>query len=146
MSTLIRVAYILALLPMPAAARQAPATPPKIAAVERGLTPAVVLSGTPAPRRTIEVEMRRLNVPGVSVAVLRNGVIDWSKGYGVTRAGGAPVTPVTLFSGRVDQQADHGAGCVTPRPAAPLDAGQRCQRTAQGMEATDAARWTRHLT
>ena len=46
MSTLIRVAYIMALLPLPAAAQQALPTPSKIAAVERGLTPAVVLSGT----------------------------------------------------------------------------------------------------
>lgn len=97
MSTLIRVAYIMALLPLPAAAQQALPTPSKIAAVERGLTPAVVLSGMPAPRRTIEAEMRRLNVPGVSVAVLHGGVVDWSKGYGVTRAGGTPITPVTLF-------------------------------------------------
>ena len=97
MSKLIRVAYIMALLPIPAAAQQAATTPSKIAMVEQGLTPAVVLSGTPAPRRTIEAEMRRLNVPGVSVAVLHGGIIDWSKGYGVTRAGGAPVTPNTLF-------------------------------------------------
>lgn len=41
--------------------------------------------------------MHRLNVPGVSVAVLHGGVIEWSKGYGVTRAEGAPITPDTLF-------------------------------------------------
>ena len=97
MSKLIRVAYIMALLPIPAAAQQAAPTPSKIAVVEQGLASVVVLSGTPAPRRTIEAEMRRLNVPGVSVAVLHGGTIDWSKGYGVTRAGGAPVTPYTLF-------------------------------------------------
>jgi len=36
-------------------------------------------------------------VPGVSVAVLHGGVIEWSKGYGVTHADGAPVTADTLF-------------------------------------------------
>jgi CubicO group peptidase (beta-lactamase class C family) len=33
----------------------------------------------------------------VSVAVIRGGKIAWAKGYGVTQAGGAPVTPQTLF-------------------------------------------------
>ncbi|MEG3163152.1 serine hydrolase domain-containing protein [Sphingomonas sp. PB2P19] len=56
-----------------------------------------MLAGTPAPRRTIAAEMVRLHVPGVSVAVLHGGVIEWAKGYGVTRAGGTPVTPDTLF-------------------------------------------------
>ena len=97
MSRLIQVAYIMVLLPIPAAAQQAASTPSKIGAVEQGLTSAVVLSGTPAPRRTIEAEMRRLNVPGVSVAVLHGGTIEWSKGYGITRAGGPSVTPDTLF-------------------------------------------------
>lgn len=97
MSRLIRVAYIMALLPIPAAAQQAAPAPSKIALVEQGLTSVVVLSGTPAPRRTIESEMRRLNVPGVSVAVLHGGTIDWSKGYGVTRADGPLITPYTLF-------------------------------------------------
>ncbi|NIJ31091.1 CubicO group peptidase (beta-lactamase class C family) [Sphingomonas insulae] len=88
---------MMALLPIPAAAQQAAPTPSNIAVVEQGLTSAVVLAGTPAPRRTIEAEMRRLHVPGVSVAVLHGGAIEWSKGYGVTRAGGAAVTSDTLF-------------------------------------------------
>lgn len=97
MSKLVRVAYMVALLPIPATAQQAASTPSKIAVVEQGLTSAVLLAGTPAPRRTIGAEMRRLNVPGVSVAVLHGGSIDWSKGYGVTRAGGTSITPDTLF-------------------------------------------------
>ncbi len=75
---------MMALLPIPATAQQAASTPSKIAVVEQGLTSAVVLAGAPAPHRTIETEMRRLNVPGVSVAVLHGGAIEWSKGYGIT--------------------------------------------------------------
>ncbi len=97
MRKLVRVAYVLAMISVPAAAQQAGPASSKIVAVEEGLTSAVVLAGTPTPRRSIMTEMRRLNVPGVSVAVLHGGTIDWSKGYGVTRAGGAPVTPDTLF-------------------------------------------------
>ncbi len=97
MSKLFRAAYVLALLSFPAGAQQAAPKPSKIAAVEQGLTSAVVLAGTPAPRRTIATEMRRLNVPGVSVAILHGGTIEWAKGYGVTRADGALVTSDTLF-------------------------------------------------
>jgi CubicO group peptidase (beta-lactamase class C family) len=41
--------------------------------------------------------MAALHVPGVSIAVIRDGKIEWAKGYGVASVGGAPVTPETLF-------------------------------------------------
>ena len=83
--------------PASAAAQQDDSTSSKISAVEQGLTSAVVLAGAPAQHRTIDAEMHRLNVPGVSVAVLHDGALHWAKGYGVTRAGGPQVTPETLF-------------------------------------------------
>ena len=99
MIRLIRVACVLAFVSAPVVAQQQPLAsgPSKIAEVEQGLTSAVVLGGTPASPRTIDAEMSRLHVPGASVAVLRGGTIEWSKGYGFTRAGGIPVTPDTLF-------------------------------------------------
>nr|WP_295665522.1 serine hydrolase domain-containing protein [Sphingomonas sp.] len=100
MSKLIRAACGLALMSTPVSAQQrrpAASAPPKIAEVEQGLTPAIVLAGTIAPRGTIAAEMSRLHVPGVSVAVLHGGTIEWSKGYGITRVGGPHVTPDTLF-------------------------------------------------
>ncbi len=99
MSRFLRAASLLVLLASPAAAQdrvEAPASA-RTATVEQGLAPAVVLAGMPAPRRTIAGEMRRLHVPGVSVAVMRGGVLDWAKGYGIRQAGGAAVTPDTLF-------------------------------------------------
>ncbi|WP_409265776.1 serine hydrolase domain-containing protein [Massilia sp. BHUDP2] len=68
-----------------------------IARIERGLRPAVAIQGAKLETRTLAAEMARLNVPGVSVAVIRGGKIAWAKGYGVTHANGAPVTPQTLF-------------------------------------------------
>lgn len=68
-----------------------------IARIERGLRPAVAIQGAKLETRTLAAEMTRLNVPGVSVAVIRGGKIAWAKGYGVTHANGAPVTPQTLF-------------------------------------------------
>ena len=66
-------------------------------AVETGLAPPVDLEGMPSPRFHIAAEMARLHVPGVSVAVVHNGRIEWAKGYGTLSAEGRPVTPDTLF-------------------------------------------------
>jgi CubicO group peptidase (beta-lactamase class C family) len=38
-----------------------------------------------------------LHVLGVSITVIHNGEIEWSRGFGVTRVGGPAVTPDTLF-------------------------------------------------
>lgn len=47
---------------------------------------------------TIKEELKRHKVPGVSVAVICEGKVDWAKGYGVVEAGKRnPVTPETLF-------------------------------------------------
>jgi CubicO group peptidase (beta-lactamase class C family) len=37
------------------------------------------------------------HVPGVSIAVIHNGAIEWAQGFGVAQLGGAPVTTETLF-------------------------------------------------
>ncbi len=41
--------------------------------------------------------MKALKVPGVSIAVIHQGKIDWARGFGVTAVGGAPVNADTLF-------------------------------------------------
>jgi CubicO group peptidase (beta-lactamase class C family) len=76
-----------------------PATP-EIAAhiqkVENGLVGPVVLKGDAA-THSLADRMKQLNVPGVSIAVLHNGKIEWARGYGVASVGGPPVTPDTMF-------------------------------------------------
>ena len=41
--------------------------------------------------------MADLKIPGVSVAVVHNGIIEWAQGFGVQEIGGAPVSSNTLF-------------------------------------------------
>jgi CubicO group peptidase (beta-lactamase class C family) len=65
--------------------------------IEQGLRPAVALADKPVPTATLADEMRRLHVPGVSIAVIRDGQIAWAKGYGVASVNGPAVTPDTLF-------------------------------------------------
>ncbi len=51
-----------------------------------------------AKSHTIKEELKRYSVPGVSVAVINDGKIDWAKGYGVREAGTREkVTTETLF-------------------------------------------------
>src|SRR5947207_2672657 len=49
------------------------------------------------PCQMLQDRMNADHVPGVSVAVIHNGEIEWAQGFGVVRLGGAPVTAETLF-------------------------------------------------
>jgi CubicO group peptidase (beta-lactamase class C family) len=70
----------------------------KIARVESGLLPPARIAGARTEPWTIAARMAFYKVPGVSVAVINDGAIEWARGYGVARAGNpAPVTPDTLF-------------------------------------------------
>lgn len=69
----------------------------RIARIERGMIRAVQLEGGAARSESLGEEMARLHVPGVSVAVIRDGEVAWTKGYGRTSEHGPLVTPDTLF-------------------------------------------------
>ncbi|MGI9173805.1 MAG: serine hydrolase domain-containing protein [Rhodothermales bacterium] len=67
-------------------------------AVERGLLPAVLVAGQPEPSYSIYDRMAHYNVPGVSVAVIHGGHVEWAEGYGTKKAGTTDsVTTSTLF-------------------------------------------------
>src|SRR5581483_10078179 len=67
-------------------------------AVEENLHYLAAIKGRPDPGMSLLDQMSRLHVPGVSIAVIHEKRIDWSKGYGVTRLGGPAVSASTLFS------------------------------------------------
>ena len=84
-----------------ASAQQSPrdsALATRIARIENGLLPAVVIKGqAPAPM-TIADRMAHYKVPGVSVAFFDHGQILWTRAYGLADvAAKKPVTPGTLF-------------------------------------------------
>lgn len=86
----------------------------RIRAVETGLMPAVVLKGRPTPRHTIEERMKALNVNGVSIAVIRNYEIEWTKGYGVADVESKrPVAAETLFLAGSISKPVTAAGALT---------------------------------
>lgn len=69
------------------------------AALEHGLRPNVLAPGKGAPGWSLAERMRYYNVPGVAVAVVRNGEVMRAAGFGVREAGTQDrVDGDTLFS------------------------------------------------
>ena len=65
--------------------------------VTTGLIGSVVIKGDEHAKHELADRMRELNVPGVSIAVIHQGKIEWARGFGARSIGGPPVTPDTLF-------------------------------------------------
>jgi CubicO group peptidase (beta-lactamase class C family) len=59
----------------------------RINAVENSLIPAVIGADEEPPLMNLEDRMRHYKVPGVGIAVINNGGVEWAKGYGVIEAG-----------------------------------------------------------
>src|SRR5215469_3207167 len=72
-------------------------TSPEGRIVENELLPAAFVKGGTARPMKLSDRMFVYQVPGVSIAVIHNGKIDWVRGFGVTKLGGAPISSETLF-------------------------------------------------
>lgn len=76
----------------------------------------------PLPDRAMENLMQRHVVPGVSIAVIRGGKVDWARGYGVLRAGGAEAVDTgTLFQAASISKPVTAAGALRLVNAGVLD-------------------------
>jgi CubicO group peptidase (beta-lactamase class C family) len=69
----------------------------RIQHVTSGLIGGVILKGHEHDTHALADRMKALNVPGVSIAVIHQGKIEWARGFGVREAGGAPVNAETMF-------------------------------------------------
>ena len=70
----------------------------RIAKVEIGLLRPVTIKGEPAAPMKLGDRMAFYKVPGVSIAVINHGQIEWVRGYGFANvAEKRPVTPETRF-------------------------------------------------
>lgn len=79
------------------AAEPLPSIAKQISDVANREVPIVILKGRPQQYSRLADLMRTSDVLGLSVAVIHDGAIEWARGFGVTRIGGPPVTPDTLF-------------------------------------------------
>src|ERR1700743_3456810 len=62
----------------------------RIQHVTSGLTGGVVIKGDEHATQSLANRMKELNVPGVSIAVIHEGKIEWARGFGVRSLGGPP--------------------------------------------------------
>ncbi|HVF47359.1 MAG TPA: serine hydrolase domain-containing protein, partial [Pyrinomonadaceae bacterium] len=70
----------------------------RIARIENGLLPPVVVKGEPILPMRLRDRMQFYKTPGVSVAFINNEQIEWTRAFGVRETGTAePVTTETLF-------------------------------------------------
>lgn len=70
----------------------------RIRAIEERVVPLFVIRGEETETATLEEWMSRLSVPGVSVAVIEDGRVEWARGYGLADVEeGRAVTTHTLF-------------------------------------------------
>lgn len=73
-----------------------PAPDARIAQVENGLRPPVLVEGDKT--WTLADRMKQYGINGVSIAVIRDSKIEWARGYGLADVETKqPVTPATLF-------------------------------------------------
>ncbi len=79
---------------------EAPEVPSEVRAsqFETSVLPAFTVQGEPVMPQPLAARMAHFGVPGVSVAVINNGQIEWARGYGVADVeSGQAVTPETMF-------------------------------------------------
>ncbi len=70
----------------------------RIARIENGLQPNLQIQGEAIPNFNIEARLKELGIPGVSIAVINDGEVEWARGYGMADvAENRPVTSETLF-------------------------------------------------
>src|SRR5665213_2858602 len=72
-------------------------TEQRIRQIQDRILPAVINPGEPPVTTKLADRMAALHVPGVSIAVIHDGKIEWARGFGVSRIAGSAVTPDTLF-------------------------------------------------
>ena len=70
----------------------------QISRIENSIQPTLQIEGDTIPNYNIEERMKELGIPGVSVAILKDGTVLWAKGYGVADSSeNRKVTTETLF-------------------------------------------------
>ena len=91
------VAVVACVLALPSTAQNPSDVEQHIQHVISGLIDGIIPTGEEHPTYTLAERMKELNVPGVSIAVIHNGRIEWARGFGERSIGGPPVNPETMF-------------------------------------------------
>lgn len=69
----------------------------RIKRVENGLLPPAMIKGQKVEPMKLAERMKFYHTPGLSIAAINDGRLEWARGYGAREADGDAVTPDTLF-------------------------------------------------
>lgn len=70
----------------------------RIKRIENGLMPALQIKGEPIPTFNINERLKQLGIPGVSIAFVHNGKVEWARAYGMADISeNKPMTPETML-------------------------------------------------
>lgn len=78
-------------------ATEPPTAEDRIRRLQDALLPPVLVKGETPATKSLAERMKELGVPGVSIALIDKGRIDWARGFGETGRAGAKVSADTLF-------------------------------------------------
>jgi CubicO group peptidase (beta-lactamase class C family) len=92
--------------------------------MKAGLVPPVLVKGEPPTLTPLSARMEALQVPAVSIAVIREGKLAWAGGFGNVRTGGPAVTSDTLFQAGSVSKALTAAAVMSLVQAGKLDLDQ----------------------
>ncbi|HEV7689680.1 MAG TPA: serine hydrolase [Hyphomonadaceae bacterium] len=70
----------------------------RIAQVAGDIVPFILPDGPGRTKTSLDERMKALAVPGVSIAVINDGKLEWARGFGVAKVGGPAMTPETMFA------------------------------------------------
>jgi CubicO group peptidase (beta-lactamase class C family) len=70
----------------------------RIAEVAGDIVPFILPDSPTRAKTSLEARMKALAVPGVSIAVINDGKLEWARGFGVAKVDGPPVTTETMFA------------------------------------------------
>ena len=71
----------------------------EILTIENGLLPAVIIENEDSVSYSIIERMQSYDVPGLSIAVIKDNKIEWAKSYGVKEKGTNDIVTLNLNNG-----------------------------------------------
>lgn len=70
----------------------------RIQRIENGLMPSLQIKGEPVPTFNVNERLKQLGIPGLSVAFVKDGKIEWARAYGMADvAANQPMTTETML-------------------------------------------------
>lgn len=70
----------------------------RIKRIENGLMPSLQIKGEPTPTFNVNERLKQLGIPGISLAFVNNGKVEWARAYGMADiANNKPMTPETML-------------------------------------------------